>query len=252
MSLLDHQLYAMLSNKEYLTIAVEDPELGLYARSYTTSGVVQTKNPALDSLVLSGFPMRLYPVLSTLQDVRNQILFKKLRQQKLLPKRLGMSSAYDKAEPMLSINTVRKRVLISLYTIILAMAIIGLISTTLVHMDERRKELALLRSLGMSTRSITTLVSTEQFITSAVFVLFGCGHKREASITFFPRMESIFPIKRKLWVRLLCLYCSTRTFSWIWMLLSIIGTIFFSILPPVFFVWKASLVSPIELFGTQR
>ena len=243
-----HQLFFMLSNQERPTIAIESSDFGLYAESFAVSGVVQTNNPALDSRSI-WLPNRTLSKLLNSQDLRNQILFKGAPPA-IIPSGWRLSSAYEKAEPMLSINTVRKRVLTALYTIILAMAIIGLISTTLVSMDERTKELALLRSLGMKKRSITTMIITEQLILSTIFVLIGAfisgginHYLSEHGIDLSSQSQALGSISVSL-----LLYTH---FSWLWIFLSIVGTLFFSIIPPLFFVWRTNRVQPIELFGKQ-
>ena len=243
-----YQLHSMLSNQEKPTIAIEDPALGLYAQSYTLSGVVRTNNPALDSRSI-WLPNETLSKLLNTQTLRNQILFKG-EPPTSTPNGWLLSSAYDKAESMLSINKVRKRVLTSLYIIILAMAIIGLISTTLVNMDERNKELALLRSLGMNKHSITTMIITEQLILSTLFVVMGAFlsgginyYLSENGIDLSSQSQALGSISVSL-----LLYTH---FSIKWILLSIMGTIFLSILPPLFFVWRSSSIQPIELFGKQ-
>ena len=243
-----YQLHSMLSNQENITIAIEHPTLGLYAQNYTISGVTKTNNPALDSRAI-WLPNTTLSTLLNSKDHRNKILCKGSPPSEI-PKDWILSSAFDKAKSMLSINTVRKRVLTALYILVLAMAIIGLISTTLVQMDERTKELALLRSLGMNKRSIITMIITEQTILSTIFVLFGAFlsgsvnyYLSEYGIDLSSQSEALGSLSVSL-----LLYTQ---FSWIWIGISICGTIFLSILPPLFFVWRANLVQPIELFGKQ-
>ena len=243
-----YQLFAMLSNQTSLTIAIDNPTLGLYAYSYTTSGVVRTNNPALDSRSI-WLPNKVLSSLINTQNLRNQILFKGAPPIEQ-PNGWKCSSAYDKARSMLDINAVRKRVLTALYTIILAMAIIGIISTTLVNMAERNKELALLRSLGMNKHSITALIITEQLFLSTLFVLFGAIIS--GSINYYLSEHGIDLSSQSQALGSLSVSLLLYThFSWLWIFISIVATILLSILPPLFFVWRASLVQPIELFGKQ-
>lgn len=243
-----HQLYSMLSNRLHPTIAVENSELGMYGQSYTISGVIRTNNPSLDSRSI-WIPNEMLSKLLHTRHKRNQILFKGAPPANT-PEGWALSSAYDKAESMLSVNTVRKKVLAALYMIILSMAVIGLISTTLVNMDERTKELALLRSLGMNTRSITKMMMVEQLLLSTLFVMVGACiggsinyYLSEYGIDLSNQSNALGSVSVSL-----LLYTQ---FSWIWILLSTICTISLSILPPLFFVWRSCSVQPIELFGKQ-
>ena len=243
-----HQLYSMLANRLNTTIAVQHPELGMYGQSYTISGVIQTNNPSLDSRSV-WIPNEVLSKLLHTQDKRNQILFKESPPTNV-PKGWRLSSAYDKAASMLSINTVRKKVLTALYMVILSMAIIGLISTTLVNMDERNKELALLRSLGMNKRSITKMMITEQILLSTIFVIAGACISGSINYYFSEYGIDLSNQSQALGSISVSLLLYTQ-FSWIWILLSIIGTILLSVFPPLFFVWRSSSVQPIELFGKQ-
>ena len=243
------QLHNTLSTPQKITISVQNKEFGTHARRYTSSGVIQTNNPALDSRTVWLPNEELSALLNSTPEQRTHLLFKEIAPP-FVPTGWQLSSALKKAEAMLSVNSIRKNVLLSLYGIILAMAIIGLISTTLVNMDERSKELALLRSLGMSKQSIMMVVIVEQLILSLLFVGIGAFLSGALNLYFSTTgfdLSSQSAALGSLSVSLL-LYTS---FSWTWIFVSIISTIVLSVIPPMYFVWRACDKQPIQLFTGQ-
>jgi ABC-type lipoprotein release transport system permease subunit len=242
-------LYAMLDNPQKTTIAILSSTLGMNARRFRTTSIIHTQNPVLDSYGI-WLPNHILEDFVGTKDKRTHILIRGTPPTSI-PKGWSIRSAQEIAAPMLNVNSVRKKVLLSIYTLIMLIAVIGITSTTLMNIQERKRELALLRALGLSKNKILRLIFIEQIILSSFFILIGAciagsinHHYSIVGFDLTTQSQALGSLSVSL-----MLYTH---FSWIWITISILGTVCIATTPTLITAWFTSGIQPAQLIRAPR
>ena len=242
------QLYALLENPKQPTIALFSETIGHNARIMNTSGILQTHNPKFDNNSI-WLPNSILEQFSGYNNQRTHILFRNKAPQ---PSSEWISqTAKELASPMLTINSVRKSVLLCIYSIIMLISIIGMISTTLVTMEERKKEFALLRAMGCSRKDILRLILIEQSILSVLYISLGALFGTLFNMYYHQHGFDLSAQSSTLGSLSVSLILYTH-FSWSWIMASMVLTYALATIPNSFFIWQQSNIQPAELIRAPQ
>ncbi len=155
------------------------------AGEYLIHGLVRSQNPAIDSLVF------FIPLASARQlldaDGAASELVGVLPRRSLaldLPERFGPALAAagleiqtwrERAEPMLRINRLRRKILGTVVGIVILVAATGIMNTVVMAAFERVREIGALRALGMQIEGVVAVFVAEALIIGLVGAAAGCA-----------------------------------------------------------------------------
>jgi len=240
-------LLPLLDSTESITISLQQQNKSQVAGRFQTSCTINTHNLALDATSI-WMPIAHLEQFSGFHNLRTQIL-----SRSPLPKSKDwvLYSARDRAEPMLKVNRIRKQVLLSIYFIIILISSLGITSTILMAIDERRRELALLRSLGLSRFRIVQLILYEQFI--VVWISSVLAASIAGMINHYWNIHGLDLSQQlnALGSTSISLLLYTQ-FSWLWIILCIVGTCIIALLPAAWCTYRYSNVQPAQLLRGKR
>lgn len=83
-----------------------------------------------------------------------------------------------------------ERTLLAISALVVAVGLAGLLATLLAGLNERRRELAILRSLGASPRQLFLMLTAEGLLVTALGVALGCAVLAGASLVFAPVLQA--------------------------------------------------------------
>ena len=91
--------------------------------------------------------------------------------------------------------------MLSISSMVIVSAILGMIAILYSNLNRRRKEMALLRIVGASPKNIFTLMMFEAFLISFFSIIFAIVLVQIAGLIFFPILDKQFGIflEQKLW-----------------------------------------------------
>lgn len=128
--------------------------------------------------------------------------------------------------------TVVERTLLALSALVVAVGLAGLMATMLAGLNERRRELAILRALGAGPGEIFLMLTIEGLLVTVLGVILGAGLLYAGILALAPVAQAQFGV-----------HLAPRLFSTneIALLLSIIGTGLVASLVPGWRAWRMSL-----------
>ena len=99
------------------------------------------------------------------------------------------------------IVSITENIMLSISSMVIVSAILGMIAILYSNLNSRRKEMALLRIVGASPKNIFTLIMFEAFLISLFSIIFAIVLVQIASFIFFPILDRQFGIflEQKLW-----------------------------------------------------
>ena len=99
------------------------------------------------------------------------------------------------------IVSITENIMLSISSMVIVSAILGMIAILYSNLNNRRKEMALLRIVGASPKNIFTLMMFEAFLISFFSIIFAIILVQIASFIFFPILDRQFGIflEQKLW-----------------------------------------------------
>ena len=92
------------------------------------------------------------------------------------------------------IVSITENIMLSISSIVIVSAILGMIAILYSNLNSRRKEMALLRIVGASPKNIFTLMMFEAFLISFFSIMFAIVLVQIASFIFFPILDRQFGI----------------------------------------------------------
>ena len=125
-----------------------------------------------------------------------------------------------------------EKTLLALSSLVVLVGLAGLAATLLAGLDQRRRELAILRSLGAGPRDLFLMLAVEGILVTSLGVLFGCTLLVAAGVWLAPLVQAQFGIQLQ-WRML-----STNE---IVLLLAILATGLIASLIPGWRAWRMSL-----------
>jgi len=235
-------LTSLLDSTKTITIALETKNNIQVAGVFDTSCIIHTHNLALDSISV-WLPISTLETLSQYRQERTHIL-----SRNPLPSSTGWAqyTATQRAEPMLAVNRIRKKVLQSIYGIIILIASLGITSTILITIDQRRSELAILRALGLSKIQLLTIILYEQLLIVLLSSLLAATISGYLNYYWSIRGIDLSQQLQGLGSTSVSLVLYTE-FSWSWMLICILSTIMIALLPTAVFTYFHQNLEPATL-----
>lgn len=168
-----------------LTVLVRTRHGSYNADEYTVRGLIRSQNPAIDNFAFF-IPLAASRELLDADGAATEIVGL-LPSRSLavdLPARLGSQLAArgleiqtwrQRAEPMLRINRIRRKVLGTIVGIIILVAATSIMNTVVMAAFERVREIGALRALGLQIEGVVGLFLAEALIIGLVGAAAGCG-----------------------------------------------------------------------------
>ena len=174
-----------VSVSDTLTVLVRTRHGSYNAEEYTVRGLIRSQNPAIDQLAFF-IPLNAARELLDAGGAATEIvgLLPRRSQAVDLPDRVGPQLAErglevqtwrQRAEPMLRINRLRRKILGVIISIIILVAATGIMNTVVMAAFERVREIGTLRALGMHIESVVGLFLGEALIIGLLGAAAGCG-----------------------------------------------------------------------------
>ncbi len=168
-----------------LTVLVRTRYGSYNAEEYVAQGLIRSQNPAIDNFTFF-IPLAAARELLDSGDAASEIvgLMPHRSLATGLPARLGPALAAEKleiqtwrqrAEPMLRINRMRRKVLGVIVGIIILVAATSIMNTVVMAAFERVQEIGALRALGMQIEGVVALFLGEALIIGVTGAAAGCG-----------------------------------------------------------------------------
>ncbi len=168
-----------------LTVLVRTRHGSYNADEYTVRGLIRSQNPAIDNFAFF-IPLATARELLDADAAATEIVGLLPRRSEAvdLPARLGqqlgargleIQTWRQRAEPMLRINRIRRKVLGVIVGIIILVAATSIMNTVVMAAFERVREIGALRALGMQIEGVVGLFLAEALIIGMVGAAAGCG-----------------------------------------------------------------------------
>ncbi|MBA3031500.1 MAG: ABC transporter permease [Gammaproteobacteria bacterium] len=87
-----------------------------------------------------------------------------------------------------------EQTLLAMSALVVVVGLAGLLATLLASLNERRRELAILRALGASPRDLFLMLTAEGLLVTTLGVVLGCGLLAGGSFFFAPLLQAHFGI----------------------------------------------------------
>ncbi len=168
-----------------LTVLVRTRHGSYNADEYTVRGLIRSQNPAIDNFAFF-IPLAAARELLDADAAATEIVGLLPRRSLAvdLPARLGpelsrngleIQTWRQRAEPMLRINRIRRKVLGVIVGIIILVAATSIMNTVVMAAFERIREIGALRALGMQIEDVVRLFLAEALIIGLFGAAAGCG-----------------------------------------------------------------------------
>lgn len=122
--------------------------------------------------------------------------------------------------------------LLAMSILVVAVGLAGLMATLLAGLNERRRELSILRALGASPFDLFLMLTVEGLAVTALGVLLGCGLLAAGILIFAPLLQAQFGI--------VLAWRALSINEW-WLLAAILATGLLASLVPAWRAWRMSL-----------
>lgn len=122
--------------------------------------------------------------------------------------------------------------LLAMSLLVVTVGLAGLMATMLAGLNERRRELSVLRALGASPFDLFLMLTVEGLAVTALGVLLGCGLLAAGTIAFAPLLQAQFGI--------VLAWRALSINEW-WLLAAILATGLLASLVPAWRAWRMSL-----------
>ena len=168
-----------------LTVLVRTRHGSYNADEYTVRGLIRSQNPAIDNFAFF-IPLAAARELLDAEDAVTEIVGLLPRRSAAvdLPERLGPRLAArgleiqtwrQRAEPMLRINRLRRKILGVIVGIIILVAATSIMNTVVMAAFERVREIGALRALGMQVEGVVGVFVAEALIIGVAGSAAGCA-----------------------------------------------------------------------------